>query len=204
MIFLIYLGLIILFKQTINNYYKNITGCHDLFRSYFCFFISTISLCFSIYSWEHLLSNPLEPTNFAIFINKLMLSYTLVDTTYFIITKQIRTELILHHIVCICLYGLLYDKSILAFCTLGEILSAFNWIGILYPRYELFVKFFKLYSILFVRFFVWTFTLFLLHKNIFLFWVGFIIVLFFFILDCYWAWIIILNYMKLNQFIKKY
>ena len=200
--FLIYLGFIILFKQMVDNYYKNIIMSHGLFRSFFCFFISTISLCFSIYNWDHLLYSPLEPTNFSIIINKLMLSYTLVDTTYFVITKQTRYELILHHLVCIFLYGLLYDKSIMAFCALGEILSAFNWVGILYPQYEWSVKFFKLYSILFIRFFVWGYTLFLLYQNTFLFLAGLVVVLFFFILDCYWAGIIITNYIKHYLFIK--
>jgi hypothetical protein len=200
---LVYLGLIILSKQIINNYFINIIDHHSLFRSFFCFFISTLSLCFSIYSWEHLFINPLEPTYLSIHINKLMLSYMLVDTTYFVITQQIRPELIFHHIVCICLYGLFYDKSIFAFCALGEILSSFNWVGILYPQHEWSVKIFRLYSILFIRFFLWIFTLFLLYQHTFLFWIGLIVVLFFIGLDCYWVWIIISNYIKYKSFIRE-
>lgn len=132
----------------------------------------------------------------------------LVDTAFitsFITTsdiKELRPELIFHHIICIGLYGLFYDKSIMAFCALGEILSAFNWIGIIYPQYEWSVKLFRLYSILFIRFFVWTFTLVFLYKYTFLFWLGFIAILIFMALDCYWVYVIISNYFKYKLFIK--
>lgn len=203
MYFLIYLAIIIFYKYIINIIFLKTNNSHTLFRSFFCFFISTLSLCFSICYWSHLLSNSLETTYLSSVINKLMLAYMLVDT-FFITTadvKKLRIELIFHHAICIGLYGLFYDKAILAFCALGEILSAFNWIGIIYPQHEWSVKLFRLYSILFIRFFVWTFTLVFLRHYYWLFWFGFIGVMIFFTLDCYWAWIILSNYFKYKKYI---
>lgn len=203
MYFLIYLAIIIFYKYIINIFFLKTNNSHTLFRSFFCFFISTLSLCFSICYWSHLLSNSLETTYLSSVINKLMLAYMLVDT-FFITTadvKELRIELIFHHAICIGLYGLFYDKAILAFCALGEILSAFNWIGIIYPQHEWSVKLFRLYSILFIRFFVWTFTLVFLRHYYWLFWFGFIGVMIFFTLDCYWAWIILSNYFKYKKYI---
>ena len=203
MYFLIYLAIIIFYKYIINIIFFKTDNSHTLFRSFFCFFISTLSLCFSICYWSHLLSNSLETTYLSSVINKLMLAYMLVDT-FFITTadvKELRIELIFHHAICIGLYGLFYDKAILAFCALGEILSAFNWIGIIYPQHEWSVKLFRLYSILFIRFFVWTFTLVFLRHYYWLFWFGFICVMIFFTLDCYWAWIILSNYFKYKKYI---
>ena len=205
MYLLIYFTIIIIFKQTINNIFKNTVNKHPLFRSFFCFFISTLSLCFSICHWSYLLSNSLEPTFLSSVINKLMLAYMLVDTFYITTTdtKDLRIELIFHHIICVGLYGLFYDKAILAFCALGEILSAFNWIGIIYPQYEWSVKLFRLYSILFIRFFVWAFTLVFLYQYSLLFWFGLFGVMIFLSLDCYWAWIILSNYFKYKKYISE-
>ena len=200
-----YFAIIVIFKQIINNIFKNTINKHSLFRSFFCFFISSLSLCFSIYYWSNLLSNSLEPTYLSSVINKLMFVYMLVDTFFIsIITtdiKELRIELIFHHVICIGLYGLFYDKAILAFCALGEILSAFNWIGIIYPQHEWSVKLFRLYSILFIRFFVWIFTLVFLHQYLWLFWFGLLGVVIFVCLDCYWALIILSNYFKYKKFI---
>lgn len=200
---LFYLTIIVIFKQMINIIFKNMVNKHSLFRSFFCFFISTLSLCFSICHWHHLLSNSLESTYLSFIINKLMLAYMLVDIFFISIAdiKELRIELIFHHAICIGLYGLFYDKAILAFCALGEILSAFNWIGIIYPQHEWSIKLFRLYSILFIRFFVWAFTLVFLHQYSVLFWFGLLGVIIFFALDCYWAWIILSNYFKYKKYI---
>lgn len=204
MLLLFYLTIIVIFKQIINNIFKNTVNKHSLFRSFFCFFISSLSLCFSICHWSHLLSNSLQSTYLSFIINKLMLSYMLVDTFFISTThiKELRIELIFHHVICIGLYGLFYDKAILAFCALGEILSAFNWIGIIYPQYEWSIKLFRLYSILFIRFFVWVFTLVFLHQYLWLFWFGLLGVIIFFTLDCYWTWIILSNCFKYKKYIK--
>jgi hypothetical protein len=127
----------------------------------------------------------------------------LIDMGYLIQSKNIRFELIFHHAICIGIYGMYWDKAILAFCASGEILSAFNWIGILYPELEWSIKLFKLYSIILIRFYVWIFTLYILKKYEFLFFVGFIGVMIFICLDCYWIWVIISNYLKYKSFIKK-
>ena len=108
-----------------------------------------------------------------------------------------------HHIICIILYGLCWDKILLSFCASGEILSAFNWIGIMYPKYEWSIKLFKLYSIIFIRFGIWIYTLFFISKYVYLYWIGFFILFFFICLDCYWICIIISNYFTHKNFIKK-
>jgi len=199
------LGIIILFKFMINKLFRNIQDLHSLFRSFFCFIISTLALFYSVSEWNNLIINPLTPTFLSLSINKLMLSYMLIDTGYFILNKKIRIELIFHHVICIGLYGLYYDKGILAFCTCAEILSAFNWIGILYPELEWSIKLFRLYSIISIRLYIWIFTLFFLFKYTFLYWFAFIMVIIFICLDCYWIWIIISNYFKYKSFfLKKY
>lgn len=198
-----YIGSIIIFKLMISNLFKKKQDLHSLFRSFFCFFISMMSLFFSINNWNILIQNPLQTTQLSLIINKLMFSYMLFDTIYFIQSNTIRIELIFHHIICLLLYGLCYDKSILSFCALGEILSAFNWIGILYPKYEWTVKLFRLYSILFIRFYVWFFTLFFLSNYKFLYWFALVMVIIFICLDCYWSWIIITNLLKYKKFIEK-
>jgi hypothetical protein len=197
-----YLILILLLKKIINILFK-VENAHTLFRSFFCFFISTLSLFFSIINWEYLITNPLDSTNLSLFINKLMLSYMIIDTSYFLYIKNYRIELMLHHVICIILYGLFYDKAILSFCACNEILSAFNWIGIIYPSYEWSVKLFRLYSIIFIRFFIWIFTLYFLSKYNKLYYIALFVITIFICLDCYWSWIIIFNYYKYKNFIKK-
>lgn len=127
----------------------------------------------------------------------------IIDTVYFVLEKNIRLELLFHHAICIGLYGFFWDKSILSFCSISEILSAFNWIGILYPNHEWSIKLFRLYAIIFIRFGIWIWTLGILSKHTYYYLVGFIFVLIFICLDCYWAWIIISNYLKYKNFIKQ-
>ena len=196
------LGIIVLFKLMTNKLFKNIQDSHSLFRSFFCLFISTLSLFYSVYEWNNLITNPLASSFLSLNINKLMLSYMLIDTIYLTFKKNIRIELIFHHIICIGLYGLFYDKRILTFCACAEILSAFNWIGILYPELEWSIKLFRLYSIILIRFYIWIFTLFFLSKYTFLYWNAFIMILIFICLDCYWVWIIISNYFRYKSFIR--
>lgn len=207
--FFIYLVIIILFRYLVEKIIIKTNNIHTLFRSFFCFFISSLSLCFSVLNWSNLITKPLESTYLSTIINKLMLSYMLIDTSYLvniylttIDIKEIRIELIIHHIICIGLYGLFYDKSIMAFCALGEILSAFNWIGIIYPQHEWSIKLFRLYSILFIRFFIWIFTLVFLYKYFLLFWFGVFGVMIFMAFDCYWVWVILSNYLKYKSYIK--
>lgn len=200
-----YFGLIILYKIIVDYFFKNHIelDTHTLFRSFFCFFISTLSIGFSIIYWNHLIYKPLEHAYLSIFINKLMLSYMMIDTFYIIFEKNIRIELIFHHLLCIGLYGYGWDKSLLSFCSIAEILSAFNWIGILYPKYDWSIKLFRLYAILFIRLEIWFFTLCVLSQYIFLYRIGFIFIIIFICLDCYWIWIIISNYLKYKNFIKQ-
>jgi hypothetical protein len=200
-----FLGIIILYRFIIDYVFKNlvIINTHSLFRSFFCFFISTLSMGSSIINWNHLITNSLNPTYLSTIINKLMLAYMIIDTMYFIFEKNIRLELLFHHTICIGLYGFFWDKSILSFCSISEILSAFNWIGILYPNYEWSIKLFRLYAIIFIRLGVWICTLGILSKYTYYYWLGIIFILIFICLDCYWIWIIIANYIKYKNFIKQ-
>ena len=198
-----YLGLVISFKLIIDKFFKNIIDNHSLFRSFFCFFISTLSLFNSFIKWNHLITNPLESTFLSLIINKFMFSYMLVDTVYFMFCKNIRAELILHHIICIIFYGLFYNKAILSFCASAEILSSFNWIGILYPDLEWTIKLFRLYSIIFIRFYIWIYCLFFLSKYTTYYQIAIVTLIIFICLDCYWVSIIISNYLKYGTFIKK-
>lgn len=200
---ILFLGIIILYKLIINNIFKNNVDSHSLFRSFFCFFISTLSMGSSIINWTHLITNPLHPTYLSSIINKLIFSYMIVDTTYFVLEKNIRLELLVHHAICIGLYGFFWDKSLLSFCSISEILSAFNWIGILYPNHEWSIKLFRLYAIIFIRLGVWILTLGILSKYTYYYWVGLVFVFIFICLDCYWGWIIISNYLKYKNFIKQ-
>lgn len=198
-----YLGIIILFKLIINNIFKNNLDNHSLFRSFFCFFISTLSMGSSIINWTYLITNPLYPTILSTIINKLMFSYMIIDTICFVLEKNIRLELLFHHAICIGLYGFFWDKSLLSFCSISEILSAFNWIGILYPKYEWTIKLFRLYAIIFIRFGVWICVLGILSKHSYYYWLGLVFVFIFICLDFYWSWVIISNYLKYKNFIKQ-
>lgn len=200
---LFFLGIIILYKFIINNIFKNNIDSHSLFRSFFCFFISTLSMGSSIIYWNYLITNPLNPTYLSTIINKLMFSYMIFDTGYFVLVKNTRFELLVHHVICIGLYGFFWDKLLLSFCSISEILSAFNWIGILYPNHEWSIKLFRLYAIIFIRFGVWILTLGILSKYTYYYWFGIIFVFIFISLDCYWVWIIISNYLKYKNFIKQ-
>lgn len=127
----------------------------------------------------------------------------IIDTMYFVLEKNIRPELLFHHCICIGLYGFFWDKAILSFCSISEILSAFNWIGILYPTHEWSIKLFRLYAIILIRFGIWINTLLILTKYNFYYWTGLVFILIFICLDCYWVWIIISNYLKYKNFIKQ-
>lgn len=195
---LIYLFIIILLKTYFKSYYKKY-DYHSLFRSFFCFGISTLSLLTTILYWNNLILNPFDSNWLSIHINKLMLTYMLYDTAYYIYSNKYRIDLLIHHIICIGFFGIYYNKLLLTFCSINEIISAFNWIGILYPNYSWIGKLIRLYSILFVRLFVWIYTLYFIHNDIFIFYIGLLFVSIFIGLDLYWISIILNNYFNPNK-----
>ena len=197
-----YIIQIIIFRKIIKLLFANY-DYHTLFRSFFCLFISSFSFIASIYNWDKLLTNPFESNYLSLIINNLMISYMLIDTGYFLFKQNYRMELIFHHVICIGFYGFYNDTGILSFCAGCEILSAFNWVGIIFPNLEWTSKLFRLYSILFIRLFIWVYTLVFLSniKNIFLLAIGFGGVSCFILLDIYWTWIIIKNYFKYKNYI---
>lgn len=195
---IIYLLFIILFKTFFKLHFKKY-DYHSLFRSFFCFGISTLSLLTTVLYWNDLILKPFDTNWISIHINKLMLNYMIYDTLYYIYSKKYRIDLIIHHIICICFFGINYDKLLLTFCSINEIISSFNWIGILYPKYIWIGKFIRLYSILFIRFFVWLYTLYFIRNDTNIFYLGLIFISVFIGLDLYWIWIIISNYFNTQK-----
>ena len=131
------------------------------------------------------------------------------DFIYFFIRKKIRIELCLHHLLCAYLFYY-YNLLILTFCSTCEIISAFNWISIIYPKYVWMTKYIRLTTILSVRFFIWFATSLILtnisnnyyvnsyHIQIPLLYI-YLILSFFIMLDCYWLFIILQNFIKFNK-----
>lgn len=198
---IIYFLILFILRKLIKNIFRK-KEYHTIFRSFFCLFISTFSIGISVLNWKHLMTTPLEPNYYFCIINKFMLSYMLIDTLYFVSMQQYRIELMIHHILCLLLYGFNLNKSILAFCAINEILSSFNWVGIIYPKFEWMSKLFRLYSIIFIRLFVWIYTLVFLYPFTYYYQIALFIIFIFISLDFYWTWIIISNYFKYRDFIK--
>ena len=198
---LITIIIILLFRKAIKKLFGDY-DYHTLFRSFFCLFISTLSMGTSLWNWNLLLTNPMGKNYISSIINNLMLSYMIVDTSYFLYKKNFRIELMAHHLVCLFAYGFYTDTCILSFCSINEILSSFNWIGIIYPNLEWVSKLFRLYSILFIRLFIWIFTLVFLHKLNLIYQFARVIVVFFICLDIYWSWIILSNFFKFSSWDK--
>jgi hypothetical protein len=188
--------IILLFRKIIKKIFIKYEY-HSLFRSFFCSFISTLSIGSSILNWNLLLTNPIDNNYMSLIINNLMLAYMIIDTSYYLSKQNYRIELMIHHLICLFIYGFFRDKCILSFCSINEILSSFNWIGIIYPNLEWLSKLFRLYSIIFIRLFVWIYTLVFLSNINYVFEFGLVFVSAFVCLDIYWSWIIISNYLKL-------
>ena len=195
------ISILILFRQIIKSIWTNY-DYHSLFRSFFCFIISSMSLFTSIIYWNDLITNPFDYNLSSYIINNFVLYYMVVDLVYFIYTKKIRIELILHHIMCFLLFNFFSEYFILTFCTICEIISAFNWIGILFPNYEWISKFIRLFCIILVRLWIWIFII-ILSYDYNGFYICLFLVLFFIFLDIYWLYVIYINYKKYSGFIKK-
>jgi hypothetical protein len=140
------------------------------------------------------------------------------DLIYFFIRQKIRYELCFHHAICALLFYN-YNCNILTFCSSCEIISGFNWISIIYPKYEWMSKYIRLATILLVRFWIWIFTLIIFknlkeikyinvnmlsnHKvNISIFNFVFFLIIIFVSLDIYWLRIIYKNLTNHYKFIK--
>lgn len=201
---LVYIIIVLFFRKIIKFLFKH-HNYHTLFRSFFCLVVSTGSIGFSLVSWDSIVSNPLGSSQLSQFINLLMLSYMLVDTIYLLIKPPYRFELLLHHFICVIIYSMYSDYQILSFCAGCEILSAFNWVGIIFPNIEWTSKMFRLYSILFIRLFIWIYTMIFLTNVVvgFRYWIVMILLGIFLLLDIYWLWIIVKNYLGYSQYIKK-
>lgn len=190
--------IILLFRKMIKNIFKNL-DYHSLFRSFFCLFISTLSIGVSVLNWNLLLNNPLGIDNLSLFINNMMLSYMLVDTVFYLYKKNYRLELMFHHIICLFMYGFFFNKRILSFCAINEILSSYNWIGIIYPNLEWVSKLFRLFSIIFIRLFIWIFVLVFLYQYQYIYLFATMFIYIFICLDIYWIWIIVKNYLNYKE-----
>jgi len=203
-----HLFIIIIFQKYIKTIFKKF-NYHELFRSFFCFIISTLSLITCFLYWNELIINPLGSRWISSNINKFMLSYIGYDTLYYLNSNNYRIDLLIHHVICGIIFAFYYDKLLLTFCSINEIISAFNWVGILFPHLLITSKIIKLCLIVFVRFVVWAFVLFLLNSSISMnlglgltlmginigVYTIIPIVLFFIGLDFYWIYIIVKNFL---------
>jgi hypothetical protein len=158
-----------------------------------------MSIGISVLNWNLLLTNPLGIDNLSLFVNYMMLSYMIVDTIFYLYKKNYRLELMFHHIICLFVYGFFFNKRILSFCAINEILSSYNWIGILYPNLEWISKLLRLYSIIFVRLFVWIFISVFLYQYQYIYQFAILLIFIFICLDIYWTCIIIKNYLKYKE-----
>lgn len=190
--------LIIIFKYIIKYLFSKFkysnTNTHSLFRSFFCLFISTGSMGICILNWDNLIQNPTGFNYYSSLINRLMFNYMLYDTIYFFYKKQYRLELLIHHLICAIIFGMYWDKFILTFCTINEILSGYNWIGLINNKFEWLTKLLKLYSLIFIRSGIWINTLFMLSKSKEYYQMGLIVIGIFVCLDLYWIGIILYNF----------
>ena len=159
---IIYLLIILILKYIIKYYLRNY-DYHNIFRSIFCLLISLSSLSISLLNWNNLIINPLSSSIISSIINKFMFCYMIYDLIYFFIRQRIRYELCFHHAICALLFYN-YNYNILTFCSTCEIISGFNWISIIYPKYEWMSKYIRLTTILLVRFWIWMCTL-IIFKN---------------------------------------
>jgi len=212
-----YLLIILIIKYIIKYFLRNY-DYHNIFRSIFCLSISLSSLTVSLLNWNNLINNPLDSSIISSIINNFMFCYMIYDLIYFFIRQKIRYELCFHHAICALLFYN-YNCNILTFCSSCEIISGFNWISIIYPKYEWMSKYIRLATILLVRFWIWIFTLIIFknlkeikyinvnmlsnHKvNISIFNFVFFLIIIFVSLDIYWLRIIYKNLTNHYKFIK--
>jgi hypothetical protein len=197
---------LLLIKNYIKITFPNL-DYHSIYRSLFCLFIS-ISSCFTIfYHWETFKSNPLAYTLESYLINMFMIFYMGYDLIWIFVKKRFRLDLVIHHILCIICYYKFSSHILLTYYAINEVISAFNWISLIYPNYDWVVRILKLASILFVRLNVWI-NGFILMYNTDMFTTLIIFTLLFVSLDIYWVTIIVGNMMKnvaikTVQYIKK-
>ena len=197
---------LLLIKNYIKIKFPNL-DYHSIYRSLFCLFIS-ISSCFTIFfHWKTFLSNPMAYTLESYLINMFMIFYMGYDLVWIFVKKRFRFDLVIHHVLCIICYYIYSSHILLTYYAINEVISAFNWISLIYPNYDWIVRILKLASILFVRLFVWINGLVLMH-NTELFTTLLVITLLFISLDVFWITIIVGNMLKkvatkTVQYIKK-
>lgn len=198
---LYHIGFIIILKFLIKYIFVN--SNHALFRSLFCLFISCFALIISAIYLQDIINNPIHNsiTNYYSYnINKFMMSYLSFDLLYFTYYNQLfsRIELTFHHIICLFILFFYSNSNLITLCTICEILSAFNWIGLLFPAFEYLCKYIRIFCILFVRFPIWFIVFLIIPFNIFYY-----LLLFTFIsLDIYWLYIMYINYIQHKLFFK--
>jgi hypothetical protein len=116
-------------------------------------------------------------------------------------------DLFIHHVLCIIVYTKYSSNILLTYYAINEIISAFNWVSLIFPKYEWIIRILKLAAILFVRLFIWINGLVIMFNSE-LFTVLLCFTLLFVSLDIFWITIIIGNIIKslavkTVQYIKK-
>ena len=180
---------------------------HSIYRSLFCFAISTLS-CFTIFlEWNTFISDPMAFTLQSYLINTFMVVYMAYDLIWIFVKKRFRFDLFIHHVVCLIVYMNYRSHILLTYYAINEIISAFNWVSLVFPNFEWLIRILKLCSILFVRLIIWINGLVLMHNTEF-FNIILVCTTLFLSLDIFWITVIIGNIFKnlakkTIQYIKK-
>ena len=127
---------LLLIRKYIKEKYANL-DYHSIYRSLFCLIISMYSSFIIYFNWDSFVQNPLITSYSSYLINISMLMYMIIDLGWMVINNKYRIDLFLHHILCLFVYLYYYDYMILTYYAINECLSAFNWISLIYPNYEI-------------------------------------------------------------------
>jgi len=193
---------LVLVREYFKNKFNNL-DYHSIYRSWFCLLISILSSCTMFINWDTFIENPLITNSFSYILNTFMIVYMGYDIICFLINEKLRIDLLCHHILCLIIFIFYREHLLLTFYSICEVISAFNWIGIIYPNYNWITRILRAGSIIFVRLWVWIFGLKIMYSTEY-FNIILLYTIIFITLDMYWLSIIYNNFKKRNTVIQKY
>lgn len=177
---------------------------HSIYRSIYCLLITIFSFYQTSYNWIELKQFPMLPaTRSSLIINNFMFVYMIYDIWYFFYSKKIRYDLLFHHILCMIAFYNYKNYFIMTFGSIAEIISAMNWLSLINKKYNYLTRYFRIFSIIFVRLPLW-FNIINLFRNTEYNILSIYIMLIFIGLDIYWLKVIHsnMNEIFLNKYIK--
>jgi hypothetical protein len=177
---------------------------HSIYRSIYCLLITIFSFYQTSYNWIELKQFPMLPaTRSSLIINNFMFVYMIYDIWYFFYSKKIRYDLLFHHILCMIAFYNYKNYFIMTFGSIAEIISAMNWLSLINKKYNYLTRYFRIFSIIFVRLPLW-FNIINLFRNTEYNILSINIMLIFIGLDIYWLKVIHsnMNEIFLNKYIK--